>query len=457
MKWMNRHSSLRARALVHEPDGWLLALLTALVTFGTLMVYSASFPDGTGEGALGVLLRQLLFVAVGATGLLIAMRIDYHRYAALAFPAMVAALLLLAALVLIPGLGTSAYGAKRWIDIGPVTFQPSELAKPVIVLYMATWMAGKRERVRSFSLGLVQFAVIMGLLIGLVMLEPDLGTSILIATIGVAIFLVAGAELVHFGILAISGSVAFLTLALSASYRRDRLLVFLNPDGDIQNLGWQLYQARLALGSGGLFGVGLGASTQKFAWLPAAHNDAIFAVVGEELGLLGCTVLLGLFVAVAYRGYRIAMRAPDALGALIAVGITTWIVFQAAFNIGGVTLAIPFTGIPLPFISAGGTSLVVAMCAMGVLLNISRQTLSDAELHPVVSRQAVTAPAPAPNMVVARQAPPQPAAAWRQDTDSLPLVTHVAAREAIPRSHTGARRVLHRRHRVERQRDDRWT
>jgi hypothetical protein len=142
-----------------------------------------------------------------------------------------------------------------------------------------------------------------------------------------------------------------------------------------------LYQARLALGSGGLFGVGLGASRQKFAWLPAAHNDAIFAVIGEELGLIGCCFLLSLFVVVAYRGYRVALHAPDALGALIAVGVTTWLVFQAAFNIGGVTLAIPFTGIPLPFISAGGTALVVAMTSMGVLLNVSRQTLSSAVLQ----------------------------------------------------------------------------
>lgn len=423
-----RHVSLRHRALVHEPDWWLLAVVVALVTFGTVMVYSASFPDSAGDGALGVLARQLVYVAVGAGGLVAATHIDYHRYATIAFPAMAAMLLLLAALIVVPGVGTTVYGAKSWIFVGSVSFQPSEVAKLVMILYMATWLAGKRERVRSFSSGLAQFSIVMGILVGLVMLQPDLGTSILIATIGVAMFLVAGAQLLHFGVLAISGSTAFLMLALSAPYRRERLLVFLNPDADIQNLGWQLYQARLALGSGGLFGTGLGASRQKFDWLPAAHNDAIFAVIGEELGLIGCGFVLLLFVAVAYRGYRVALRAPDAFGALVAVGVTTWLIFQAVYNIGGVTLAIPFTGIPLPFISAGGTALVVGMVAMGVLLNVSRQTLSEAELRPLthggnVSRDDCEA-SPKEQFVAETERPAARIGDW---TAPLPVVgDHVA-------------------------------
>jgi cell division protein FtsW len=222
----------------------------------------------------------------------------------------------------------------------------------------------------------------MGVLVGLLMLQPDLGTATLLVTVGIAMFFVAGANLLHFATFIILGSAAFLAMALSAPYRRDRLLVFLNPDSDIRNLGWQLFQARLALGSGGLFGLGLGASRQKFSWLPAADHDAIFAVIGEELGLAGCAFVLLLFVAFAWRGYSIARRAPDTLGTLMAVGITTWIIFQATFNIGGVTLAIPFTGIPLPFISSGGTALAVAMASVGILINISRQTLSVAELAP---------------------------------------------------------------------------
>jgi cell division protein FtsW len=380
-------SRLRLAPRYHEPDWWLLAVLLALVMFGTVMIYSASMPaaaDG-GSSAFGQLAQQCLFAGVGLVGLLLAMRIDYHRYAPFAFPAMLAVLALLAAIVVVPGLGTSVYGAKRWIMVGPLSIQPSELAKPILILYMATWLVSKRERVRSFTYGVAQFAVIIGLLVGLVMLQPDLGTSALLTTVGVAMFFVAGAEIVQFGSSVLVGATVLLTLALSASYRRERLLVFLNPDADVRNLGWQLYQARLAMGSGGLLGLGLGASRSKFTWLPAAHNDAIFAVVGEELGLAGCAAVLLLFGVLGYRGYRAALRAPDALGALLAVGITTWLIFQAAYNIGGITLAIPFTGIPLPFISSGGTSLVVGMTSVGVLLNITRQTVSAAELEPRVA------------------------------------------------------------------------
>jgi cell division protein FtsW len=375
----------RARPRYHDPDWWLLSVLLTLVMFGTVMVFSASFPEVAVEEGLArysVLIRQLIYVAVGGAGLFVAMRIDYHAYHRYAFWMMLGIVALLIALVFVPGVGTEVYGAKRWIMIGPLSFQPSELAKPVIVLYMASWLVSKGKHVRSFSHGLVQFSVVMGVLVGLVMLEPDLGTSALLVTVGVAMFFVAGADLLQFASFMILGATAFLTMALSAPYRRERIFVFLNPDADLQNLGWQLYQARLALGSGGLLGLGLGASRQKFSWLPAAHNDAIFAVIGEELGLIGCGFIVMMFCAIGYRGYRIATGAPDSFGTLIAVGITTWLIFQAAFNIGGITMAIPFTGIPLPFISAGGTSLVVAMTSVGILLNVSRQTLSSAELAP---------------------------------------------------------------------------
>jgi len=385
-------TSLRRAPRYHEPDWWLLSILLTLVMFGTVMVFSASFPQSaaaTGLSRYSELIRQLAYVFVGGVGMLIATRIDYHRYARFAFPALLATMLLLAALVFVPGLGTEIYGAKAWIFIGPISFQPAEIAKLVMILYMATWFAGKGVRIRSISYGLVQFSVLMGVLVGLLMLQPDLGTATLLVTVGIAMFFVAGANLLHFATFIILGSAAFLAMALSAPYRRDRLLVFLNPDTDIRNLGWQLFQARLALGSGGLFGVGLGASRQKFSWLPAADHDAIFAVIGEELGLAGCAFVLMLFVVFAWRGYQIARRAPDTLGTLMAVGITTWVIFQAAFNIGGVTLAIPFTGIPLPFISAGGTALAVAMVSVGILINISRQTLSTAELTP---RRAASTP-----------------------------------------------------------------
>lgn len=365
--------------IYHDPDWWLLAILITLVMFGLVMVYSATFGLAlqNDESPLNYLIKQGMYVCVGLIGLLVAMRIDYHRYRRWAGPGMAMALLLLAALVFVPGLGTDIFGAKRWIFVGPVSIQPSEIAKLALVIYLAGWLSGKGQRVRSFSYGTLQFVVVIGMTVGLVMMEPDLGTSILIGTVGLAMFFVAGANLVQFGASIFVGAALFLMMALTSPYRRERLLVFLDPDADARNLGWQVFQAKLALGSGGLFGLGLGASRQKFTWLPAPHNDAIFAIVGEELGLAGCFFLLMLFCALAMRGYRVARRAPDAFGALIAVGVTTWLIFQALFNIGGIVSAMPLTGIPMPFISSGGSSLIVSMTAVGILLNISRQTVEQ--------------------------------------------------------------------------------
>ncbi len=371
----------RAKPLYHEPDWWLLATLMTLVMFGMVMVYSASFGVAIAEGGTpySYLIRQVIYTFIGLVGMFVAMAVNYNRLRDHAGKGMLAILLLLAALVFVPGLGTEINGAKAWIYIGPVSFQPSEIAKLALVIYMASWLSGKGAKVRSFSYGMVQFAVVMMTMIGLIMLQPDLGTAILLATVGLAMFFVAGANLVQFATSLMAGGMMFLALALSASYRRERLLVFLDPESDLRNLGWQLFQARLALGSGGVFGLGLGASRQKFSWLPFPHHDAIFAIIGEELGLVGCVFVLMLFGSLAIRGYRIAMRAPDAFGTLVAVGITTWLIFQALFNIGGVVAAIPFTGITLPFISFGGSSLIMCMTAVGVLLNISRQTRQVAE------------------------------------------------------------------------------
>ncbi len=370
----------RARSLTHEPDYWLIAVIMTLVMFGLVMVFSASIAIGIqdeGGNSYYFLTRQAIWAAIGFSGMLATTFIDYHFWRKLSLPGMVGILLLLAALVFVPGLGAGAdsWGAKRWIGLGPLSFQPSEVAKVVLVIYLADWLGQKGHKIRNFKYGLIPFAIFLGTLIALVMLQPDLGTATLMAAIGVSMFLVAGADLAQLGALMTVGTVSFLILALGASYRRSRILVFLHPDSDPQGAGYQLIQARLALGSGGLFGLGLGASREKFTWLFGAQNDAIFAVIGEELGLIGCAFVLMLFALLAWRGYRIAMKAPDSFGALVAVGIVTWIIFQAVINIGGITLTIPFTGIPLPFISYGGTALAVSLTAMGILLNISRQTV----------------------------------------------------------------------------------
>ena len=370
--------SAATRGAVQQPDWWLLTIILIMVMFGTVMVFSASFAIGVREeGGDGYffLTRHLVYLIVGLAGMLIAMSIDYHVWRKVALPALLAVMAVLALMVIFPALAPEVWGASRWIQLGPVSVQPSEFAKLALVLYLASWLSSKGMRVREFNYGLIPFAVLMGILIGLVMLQPDLGTSLLLTAIGLSMFLVAGANLLHLAMVTLIGGASFILLALTESYRRDRILVFLNPDADLRNLGWQLAQAKLAIGSGGLFGVGLGASYQKFAWLPAAHHDAIFAVIAEELGLIGAGFVLMLFIMLAWRGYRVAMRAPDSFGALAAVGIVTWMIFQAAINIGGITTTIPFTGIPIPFISYGGSSLVVSLVAMGILLNISRQTV----------------------------------------------------------------------------------
>lgn len=380
------------RRQLHQPDLWLLTTLLVLAMFGTIMVFSASFALGVrqpGSDGYAYLVRHLLWLAIGLAGMTVAALIDYRVWRKVAFIGMVLALGLLA-LVLVPGIGVEVWGAQRWMTLGPVSLQPAELAKLALVVYLAHWLAQKGARVRQLSYGVVPFTLLIGLLIGLVMLQPDLGSSVVLALIGASMLFVAGVPLWQFALLLVSGSAAFLALALSAPYRRERLLLFLSPDrelldpaGKLLGLGWQMAQARLAFGSGGLFGVGLGASRQKFLWLFAAHSDAIFAVIGEELGLVGCLCVIGLYLVLGWRGYRIARRAPDTFGALLAVGITTWILAQAAINIGGITSTTPFTGIPLPFVSYGGTSLVVTLTAMGIVLSVSRATVRSTGARPV--------------------------------------------------------------------------
>lgn len=365
--------TLRLGSRSHEPDWWLLAIVLTLTVIGLVMVFSATSGMSAGDAGAGssFLRRQLVFTGVGLVVLWTMMHIDYHRWRPIAAPAIILTIALLGGLFL---LGTEVNGARRWFDLGPIQFQPSEVAKPAIVIYLAAWLCSKGDRLKHFSHGLIQFAVVMGTLIGLVMMQPDMGTSIVLACIGVGMFFVAGPSMPQFFAAVCAGLMSFMMLALSADYRRERLLAFLNPEANVDGTGWHLMQARFALGDGGLFGVGLGASRQKFTWLPAPHNDAIFAVIGEELGLIGGSFVLLLFGLLGYRGYRVARRAPDRFGMLLAVGVTTWLIFQAAINIGGVTSAMPFTGITLPLVSYGGSSLVVTLAAIGLLLNVSRQT-----------------------------------------------------------------------------------
>ncbi len=357
-------------------DYVLLGSVVALLVVGTLMVYSASFVIAHNEfnDDLYFLTRQLLWVGIGAVGLLVAARVEYHHWRRLSLLVMLACIALLL-LVLVPGVGTRSYGAVRWIKVGPLfQLQPSELAKLALVLYLADWLARRgSSQVKQLSRGSLPFAIIVVVVAGLVELQPDLGTTAIIVGTAAVVFFVAGANLLHVGALGAAGVLAGIALISRLSgYRQDRITAFLDPWSDLQGTGWHTAQTLIALGSGGLFGAGLGASRQKFYWVPNAHTDAIFAIIGEELGFLGAAAVLALFGLVAWRGFTIAWRAPDTFGRLLATGLTTMLILQALVNIAVVTNSLPYTGITLPLVSFGGNSTVVSMVAVGLLLSISR-------------------------------------------------------------------------------------
>ena len=365
-------------------DKWLLASVLVLCAFGLIMVFSSSEVQGYVDhnNASYYFQHQIVWLAIGFVGALLALGLDYHRLRALA-PVAAAVAVVLLVLVIIPHIGVTRNGARRWFGLGSITIQPAEIAKIVLIVYMARWLEKSGPRIRSFRDGLLPFLVMFGLIVGLVLLEKDLGTGMVIAVIALAMFLVAGARASHvLGTLALATGGMWLLIRLEP-YRFSRMSAFLNPWADSLNTGFQSVQSVLALGSGGLFGVGLGNSIQKYQWLPEAHTDFIFAIIGEEVGLVGTLFVLALFCLLAYRGYRAALRAPDRFGLLLATGITTWLIFQAFVNMAAVTLTLPTTGIPLPFVSFGGSSLSVSLAAVGLLLNISAQGVK-----PAVGRRA---------------------------------------------------------------------
>ncbi len=352
-------------------DPWLLVISLALLCIGLVMVYSASsFTAARYYGDPSYFfLRQLWGMVVGLAAMLVTMRIDYRIWRRFSLIGMA---IVLPLLVIVLKFGVTVYGASRWLAFGSFfSFQPSELTKLVLALYIADWLARKGNQVGTFLYGLAPFVILVGLILGLILLENDMGTAIIIAGMATVMFFTAGANIVQFLLAMICGGLIFMKEAFSG-YRALRLLGFLNPFSNVTGYNMQLYQSLLGLGSGGWFGVGLGASRQKTGYLPMPYTDSIMAIIGEELGLLGSAIIVILFLCLAFRGFRLARRTQDMYGALLATGITTWLVLQAMINIGATTGTIPYTGVPLPFISYGSSSLVVSMAAIGVLLNISR-------------------------------------------------------------------------------------
>ncbi|HEY7347432.1 MAG TPA: putative lipid II flippase FtsW [Ktedonobacterales bacterium] len=349
-------------------DYKLLAAVGALLCFSLVMVYSASAAADYSDPSYWFR-RQLLWVGLGLVAMFITTSIAYDRWRRISVPILVGSLLLL---ILVLVVGKKINGGQRWLPIGPFTFQPSELAKLAFTLYIADWLSRKGKQVGSFIYGLVPFAVLTGVVIVLVILQNDMGTAIIIAAFAVAMFFAAGANLLHLLPMMLSGVGAFVFITFGTPYRVSRLEAFLDPLNCASSASYQVCQGLIALGSGGLTGLGLGASRQKAGYLPNPWTDSIFAVIGEEIGFIGCGVILLLIATVTYRAFRAGRRAPEMYGALLAAGISCWIAVQAILNIGSVVALIPFTGVPLPFISFGGSSLVTTMAAVGILLNISR-------------------------------------------------------------------------------------
>jgi len=379
--------------LIHRRGAaWGLFTIVLLLTcIGIVMVYSASSVAAQAQyrDSTWFLKRQLVYGALGIIGMTVAWRIHYVRLRRLTFPLLLVTLATLT-LVLVPHVGRAAGGARRWLSFGgPLNFQPAELAKLAVILYLAHFLANRGGRAREFGAGIIPPLIVLGLVVAPILKQPDLGSALILVLITFAMLFAGGARVEHLAAVAAAAVPAVLAVILRAGYRSQRLLAFLNPWRDPRGSGFHIIQSLLAIGSGGLVGLGLGHSRQKFFYLPERHTDFIFAIIGEELGLVGSLVVIALFAALAVWGFRIAERCQDRYGALLASGLTTMLVGQAVLNIGVVSGSLPITGVPLPFISFGGSSLVLSDIAVGILLNISQYARPDEEVLTSPSRRAV--------------------------------------------------------------------
>jgi cell division protein FtsW len=355
-------------------DFSLLLIVLSLLVYGLVVLYSASTVDSFQNfgNTNYYILHQLFYGAIlGLVVMYVLSKIDYHVWQK-NLPLLIFASLFLLALVKIPGIGFSAGGATRWIHIGPLVFQPAELAKLVIIFYLASWVDKKRAELNNFYFGLLPSLCIVGLYALLIIWQPDFGTMLVLLLVAFFMLFVAGINWKYFFYSALAGVLSLYLIIKIEPYRVRRITTFLNPDLDPKGIGYQINQALLAIGSGGLWGFGYGLSRQKHSYLPEVMTDSIFAVIGEELGFLRILAILGLFFLFALKGYQIAKRAPDTFGRMVAFGITSWIVLQAFINIGAILNLLPLTGIPLPFFSYGSTALVANLGAIGILINISQ-------------------------------------------------------------------------------------
>jgi cell division protein FtsW len=352
----------------------LVATVAVLNVVGVVMVLSASSVASlTNYGSPWYFFfRQIMWTLLGLGAFVFALRFDYRRWRALVRPLLIASVVLLV-VVLVPGIGIYVSGSRRWLGAGMLRFQPSEIAKLALLLYAADLVSRRSGELNDWRRVVRPVVLVLGMFALLVMKEPDLGSAMVLAIVVLAVLVAGGVKKRHLAVVFGLGITAVTFLALAEPYRRTRMLTFLDPFADASNSGYQISQSLIALGSGGFTGVGLGAGRAKWNFLPNAHTDFIFAIIGEELGLIGCFLVMGLFIAFAVFGARAALRAPDRFGALVAAGATVWVVGQAVINIGAVVGLLPVTGIPLPFVSFGGSALITTMLATGILVNIARQ------------------------------------------------------------------------------------
>ena len=359
-------------------DSTLILSVSALVVIGIIMVFSSSYSYAMINMKDGYyfLKRVLMWAVIGTGGMIFCANFPYYKWPKFANIILLFSLALLV-LVLTP-VGTEINGAKRWINIG-VSIMPSEIAKFAAVIYVSTSIVRKKEKMQSFVYGVLPYLLIIGMFFGLIYMQPDFSTAFVVSMVIMSLVFVGGMKMSHFvglaasGFTAIAGMLTYIFIS-GKSYKAKRITAFLDPWADASNSGFQAVQSLLALGSGGLFGRGLGKSVQKHFYLPEPQNDFIFAIIGEELGFIGGVTILLLFMILIWRGIRIAINAPDLLSCLLATGFISMIIIQVVINIAVATSSMPVTGMPLPFISFGGNALAISMAGVGILLNISRYT-----------------------------------------------------------------------------------
>ncbi len=366
---------LSPRANEHEPDKNLIFIVGIIVVFGLIMLTSATnaIAYAKHQDSYYFIKHQLFGVVFGIAAFWFFSRVDYHRWKKYAVWFLFFSIFLLL-LVFIPGISATYGKARSWINVFGFSLQPSEFVKISFLLYLAAWLESREKKLSDIAQGIGPFVVVLGIIGFLMIMQPDMGTLSIITATSLIVYFVGGGKIRHILAIVLVGIIGLASLVAVSSYQTDRFKCFLDPSFSARDTCYQVNQSLIAVGAGGIFGRGLGASRQKYMYLPEVQGDAIFSIIGEETGLIFSSLLVLLFIYLFYRGYLISKYAPDNFGRILAIGIVTWLVMQAMINIGGMINLIPMTGVPLPFVSYGGSAMLAALAAIGILVNISKQT-----------------------------------------------------------------------------------